>query len=145
MKLSISYYGIHRNLHSFPTRRSSDLNRIVNELDRQINSLSDQIDHTTVDLLLAQDALSEKRAVLERRLVDIYKRGPLYTYQVLLAAESFGDLLSRYKYLYLVTRQDRLLADEMDRLRARIARERRGLVDARDALEHRRTERAEEL
>src|SRR5438046_10372025 len=79
-------------------------NRIVNELDRQIAALSRQIDETTVNLLLAQDALAEKRAVLERRLVDIYKRGPLYTYQVLLAAESFGDLLSRYKYLYLVCR-----------------------------------------
>src|SRR2546425_7660525 len=94
-------------------RQKETTNRIVNELDRQINSLSDQIDRTTVDLLLAQDALEEKRAVLERRLVDIYKRGPLYAYQVLLAAESFGDLLSRYKYLYLVSRQDRLLANDM--------------------------------
>src|SRR5207245_11187880 len=102
-------------------RQKETTNRIVNELDRQINSLSDQIDHTTVDLLLAQDALSEKRAVLERRLVDIYKRGPLYAYQVLLAAESFGDLLSRYKYLYLVTRQDRLLASDMSTLQRRIA------------------------
>src|ERR1041384_7663225 len=104
-------------------------NRIVNELDRQVLQLSGGIDHITVDLVMAQDALDEKRAVLERRLVDIYKRGPLYAYQVLFAAESFGDLLSRYKYLYLVTRQDRQMADEMDRLRARIARERRGLVD----------------
>src|SRR3989454_3202618 len=126
-------------------RQKETTNRIVNELDRQINSLSDQIDRTTVDLLLAQDALEEKRAVLERRLVDIYKRGPLYAYQVLLAAESFGDLLSRYKYLYLVSRQDRQLTNEMNRLRDRIASERRGLVEARDALEARRSERADEL
>ena len=78
-------------------RQKETTNRIVNELDRQINALSGQIDRTTVDLLLAQDALEEKRAVLDHRLVDIYKRGPLYTSQVLLAAESFGDLLSRYK------------------------------------------------
>ncbi len=120
-------------------------NRIVNELDRQILQLGDAIDRITVDLVLAQDALDEKRAVSERRLVDIYKRGALYGYQVLLAAESFGDLLSRYKYLYLVSRQDRQLADEMHRLRDRIAQERRGLVEARDALERRRTERSEEL
>jgi peptidoglycan hydrolase CwlO-like protein len=126
-------------------RQRETTNRIVNELDRQILQLSDGIDTTTVDLVLAQDALDEKRAVLERRLVDIYKRGPLYTYQVLLAAESFGDLLSRYKYLYLVSRQDRLLTDEMNRLRDRIAAERGGLVDARDALERRRSERADEL
>lgn len=120
-------------------------NRIVNELDRQILQLSGGIDHITVDLVLAQDALDEKRAVLERRLVDIYKRGPLYAYQVLFAAESFGDLLSRYKYLYLVSRQDRQLTNDMNRLRDRIASERRGLVEARDALERRRSERADEL
>src|SRR5437867_10132769 len=120
-------------------------NRIVNELDRQIAALSGQIDETTVNLLLAQDALSEKRAVLERRLVDIYKRGPLYTYQVLLAAESFGDLLSRYKYRFLVSRQDRLLTNDMTKLKNRIARERQVLVDTRDALGRRKTERTQEL
>ena len=126
-------------------RQKETTNRIVNELDRQIYSLSSQIDRTTVDLLLAQDALAEKRAVLERRLVDIYKRGPLYGYQVLFAAESFGNLLSRYKYLYLVSRQDRLLANDMSKLQRRIARERQTLVDARDALGRRKTERTEEL
>ncbi len=126
-------------------RQKETTNRIVNELDRQINGLSNQLDKTTVDLLLAQDALAEKRAVLERRLVDIYKRGPLYTYQVLLAAESFGDLLSRYKYLYLVSRQDRLLANDMSKLQRRIGRERQTLVDARDALGRRKNERTQEL
>ena len=126
-------------------RQRLTTNRIVNELDRQIGGLSTQIDRITVDLVLAQDALEEKRAVLERRLMDIYKRGTLYTYQALLVAESFGDLLSRYKYLYLVSRQDRLLANDMFKLRDRIARERKGLLDARDALARRKVERTEEL
>jgi len=126
-------------------RQKETTNRIVNELDRQINSLSDQLDKTTVDLLLAQNALAEKRAVLERRVVDIYKRGPLYDYQVLLAAETFGDLLSRYKYLFLVSQQDRLLANDMAKLQRRIAKERQTLVDARDALGRRKNERTQEL
>src|SRR5205823_2065642 len=126
-------------------QQKQSTNRIVNELDRQITGLGGQIDQITVDLLIAQDALLEKRAVLERRLVDIYKRGALYAYQVLLAAESFGDLLSRYKYLYLVSRQDRLLANDMSKLQHRIARERETLVDARDALARRKTERTQEL
>src|SRR6266576_3409528 len=120
-------------------------NRIVNELDRQITGLGGQIDQITVDLLIAQDALLEKRAVLERRLVDIYKRGALYSWQVLLAAESFGDLLSRYKYLHLVTQQDRLLANDMDKLRRRVERQRQLLVDARETLARRRRERTDEL
>ena len=120
-------------------------NRIVNELDRQITGLSGQIDQITVDLLIAQDALLEKRAVLERRLVDVYKRGALYSYQVLLAAESFGDLLSRYKYLFLVTQQDRLLTNDMGKLRDRVARQRQLLVDSRETLGRRRRERTDEL
>jgi len=126
-------------------RQKQTTNRLVNELDRQINGLGGQIDQTTVDLLLAQDALLEKKAVLERRLVDIHKRGALFAYQVLLAAEGFGDLLSRYKYLFLVSRQDRLLANDMDKLRRRITRERTVLVEARDQLERRRRERTQEL
>jgi septal ring factor EnvC (AmiA/AmiB activator) len=126
-------------------RQKRSTTRIVNELDRQIGGLTRQIDQITVDLLLAEDALLEKKAVAERRIVDIYKRGPLYSHEVLLRAESFGDLLSRYKYLYLVSRQDRLLANDMYKLRNRVARERRELVDARQSLERRRTERADEL
>jgi murein hydrolase activator len=126
-------------------QQKSSTNRIVNELDRQITGLGGQIDQITVDLLIAQDALLEKRAVLERRLVDIYKRGALYSWQVLFAAESFGDLLSRYKYLHLVTQQDRILTNDMDKLRARVARQRQLLVDAREALARRRRERTDEL
>ena len=126
-------------------QQKQSTNRIVNELDRQITGLGLQIDQITVDLLIAQDALLEKRAVLERRLVDIYKRGALYAWQVLFAAESFGDLLSRYKYLYLVSRQDRLLTNDMHKLRDRVARQRQLLVDAREALARRRRERTDEL
>ena len=126
-------------------QQKQSTNRIVNELDRQIRGLGTQIDQITVDLLIAQDALLEKRAVLERRLVDIYKRGSLYAWQVLLAAESFGDLLSRYKYLYLVSRQDRLLTNDMQKLRDRVARQRQLLVDSREALAHRKVERTDEL
>ena len=126
-------------------QQKQSTNRIVNELDRQITGLGGQIDQITVDLLIAQDALLEKHAVLERRFVDIYKRGPLYSWQVLFAAESFGDLLSRYKYFHLVTQQDRILTNDMHKLRDRVARQRQLLVDAREALAHRRLERTIEL
>ncbi|MFQ6045382.1 MAG: murein hydrolase activator EnvC family protein [Gemmatimonadales bacterium] len=126
-------------------RQKTVTNRIVNELDRQLLSLSEQIDTATLDLVLTQDAHAEKRAVLRRRLVEIYKRGPLWTFQVLLSAESFGDLLSRYKYLYLVSRQDRALVREIEELRDRIADQRRQLLSLRTAVTRRRDERGDEL
>ena len=96
-------------------------------------------------MILAEDNLAERRAVLERRLVDIYKRGPLYTFQVLFAAESFGDLLSRYKYLYLTSRQDRALVDgRRAALRNRVVSERNNILNVRDQLDRTREEREAE-
>jgi murein hydrolase activator len=120
-------------------------NRIVNELERQMRGLGDQLLSSSQQLALAQDNLADRRAVLNRRLVEIYKRGPLFTFQVLLTAESFGDLLSRYKYLYLQNRQDRALVEDIGRLEGRIRQQRGELVDVRTDLDRRREERASEL
>ncbi len=119
--------------------------RIVNELDRQIGSMSAQLDTVTLDLMLAQDALAETRAVLDTRLVEIYKRGPMWMFEVMLAAESFGDLISRYKYLYLVSRQDRALVGEVENLRDRVGQQRVHLVAIHGQLSVRRDERGQEL
>lgn len=126
-------------------RQRESTNRIVDEIERQIGGLSNQLDRSSAELVLAQDNLAERRAVLERRLVDIYKRGPLYTFQVLLAAESFGDLLSRYKYLYLTSRQDRALFNDVERLRNRVGQQRGEIVRVKEQLDMSRVEREEEL
>jgi septal ring factor EnvC (AmiA/AmiB activator) len=126
-------------------RQRDVTNRLVNEIERQIGGLGSQLDQTSAELILAQDNLSERQAVLERRLVDIYKRGPLHTWRVMLAAESFGDLLARYKYLYLTSRQDRALLTDVERLSDRISRQRMQLRDVLGQLDNRRTEREAEL
>jgi murein hydrolase activator len=126
-------------------RQREVTNQLVNELERQMRGLGDQLLSSSQELALAQDNLADRRAVLERRLVDIYKRGPLYTFQVLLTAESFSDLLTRYKYLYLQNRQDRSLVNDIGRLENRIRRQRGELVDVQVDLDRRREERASEL
>lgn len=118
--------------------------RIVSELDLQVAAMGSQIERTTADLIVAEDALSEKRAILEHRLSEISKRGSLYAARVLLGAESFGDLISRYKYLYLISRQDRQLVAEVKALRDRVSDQRDGLLNLRNSLTNRREERAQE-
>ena len=97
-RLQGQVHDVNDELHNLERQREST-QKIVDEIERQIGGLSGQLDRTSAELILAEDNLAERRAVLQRRLVDIYKRGALYTFQALLAAESFGDLLSRYKYL----------------------------------------------
>lgn len=120
-------------------------NLIVNEIDRQLGGLNADLDSLSLSVALAEDNLADKRAVLARRLVDIYKRGNLYYFQALLAAESFGDLISRYKYLALQSRQDRALTTEVEQLRNRVVRQRADLVVAREGLNQRKSERDAEL
>lgn len=98
---------------------------LVEELDSQVVMQEAEIEANTRELLGTQDLLAERRAILNRRLRDIYKRGPLQTAQVLLTAESFSDLLNRYKYLFLVARRDRSLVGEVSGLEVQlVARER---------------------
>jgi septal ring factor EnvC (AmiA/AmiB activator) len=126
-------------------RQRESTQRIVDEIERQIGGLSSQLDRSSAELILAEDNLAERRAVLERRLVDIYKRGPLYTFQALMAAESFGELLSRYKYLYLTSQQDRALVADVEKLRNRVVRQRNDLLDVRKQLDRTREEREAEF
>jgi septal ring factor EnvC (AmiA/AmiB activator) len=126
-------------------RQRESTQRIVGLIERQIGGLASQLDRSSAELILAQDNLAERRAVLQRRLVDIYKRGPLHTFQVLLAAESFGDLLSRYKYLYLTSEQDRALVSDVEKLRNRVVQQRNNILNVRGELDRRREEREAEF
>jgi septal ring factor EnvC (AmiA/AmiB activator) len=126
-------------------RQRESTHRIVNEIDLQIGGLNNNLSQVSAELVLAQDNLAQKRAVLQRRLVDIYKRGPLYTFQALLAAESFGDLLSRYKYLFTTSQQDRALLGEVENLRDRVIQQRNDLLLIKTDLDRSKTERQAEL
>ena len=126
-------------------RQRETTNRIVNEIESQLGGLNNELGRVSGELALAEDNLEEKRAVLERRLIDIYKRGPMYTFQALLAADSFGDLLARYKYLYLTSRQDQALVHDVEALNARVRRQRNDLLGIRTTLGSTREDREREL
>jgi septal ring factor EnvC (AmiA/AmiB activator) len=143
LRLQGQVHDVHDELSNLERQREST-QRIVSEIERQIGGLASQLDRSSAELILAEDNLAERRAVLERRLVDIYKRGPLYTFQALLAAESFGQLLSRYKYLYLTSRQDRALVTDVEHLRNRVVSERNNILDVRKQLDRSREEREAE-
>lgn len=126
-------------------RQRENTSELVAEIERQIGGLGSQLERSAAELTLADDNLVERKAVLQRRLADIYKRGPLYTFQVLLAAESFGDLVTRYKYLHLTSRQDRALVQDVERLADRVRGRRNDLLGIQNELDRRREERAAEL
>jgi septal ring factor EnvC (AmiA/AmiB activator) len=118
--------------------------RVVRSLDQQLTMLNGEVEHTTANLVRAQDEVQVKRAIRSRRLVEIYKRGPLYTFEVMLSAHSFADLVARYKYLHIIAERDRTVLRRVDQLRQTIIGERRQLVSLQNGVEQNRIDKAQE-
>lgn len=118
--------------------------RAVRTLSTQLAGIEDEVLDATSSLATAQDELTTKRAVLQRRLRDVYKRGPLYNLEVLLSAESFGGLVARYKILHALTLRDRTLVGSVERLRDRIAQQRGQMVRLQEDIERSKQEKAQE-
>src|SRR6185503_3647276 len=120
-------------------QRAAITARLVRTLDNQLLAIASEVGEATNNMSRAESELAQKKLVLNRRLVDIYKRGPLYTSEALLSAQSFGQLVARYKYLHMLALRDRALVRRVEQLRNQVALERdrlvvlqRGLVDSRE-------------
>jgi septal ring factor EnvC (AmiA/AmiB activator) len=118
--------------------------RAVKTLDQQLGALADEENDATANLVRAQDELAVKRSILRHRVREIYKRGPLYSTEAMLSAQSFGELVARYKYLHLVAQRDRVLVGRVEVLGKQIAGQRASLVRLHDDVESSRREKAEE-
>lgn len=125
-------------------RQREATERVLQTLDRQIASIGTVVDQTSERLASAESELLVRRATLQRRLVEIYKRGPLYAPEALLTARSFGELIARYKYLHEIAVHDRALVRGVEKLRDDIGRQRAELVKLRDAVADSRTEKQKE-
>jgi murein hydrolase activator len=118
--------------------------RMLATLDRQMASIDGVVQETTNRMTTAEDELTRRRTVLQRRLVEIYKRGPLYSAEAMLTARSFGELVARYKYLHEIAVYDRSLVRRLETLRNDIARQRTELVKLRDAVAENRGDKLRE-
>ncbi len=122
-------------------RQLDATSRLVRALDEQLVEINTEVRNATGQLVQAEDELVIKRAMLRHRLVDIYKRGPLYTTEALLTAESFGALVARYKYLHLIALRDQALVARVELLRNQVSHQRRVLVGLQNEVQDNREEK----
>jgi septal ring factor EnvC (AmiA/AmiB activator) len=125
--------------------RIGSTSSLLAELDLQISAYGEQVDLTTREMLLTRDELELRRTELEERLREIYQRGQLHAFQVLLQARSFGELLSRYKYLHLVARYDRMLVGQVRELEEKLSEQREQLASEYARLSALRMEKEREI
>ncbi|HEY6219468.1 MAG TPA: hypothetical protein VIV65_05400, partial [Gemmatimonadaceae bacterium] len=113
--LSVSAHDLAEEVGNL-NRRIETGTRMVRSLDRQLALITTQIDTATVRMVSAETQLADKRRTLEQRVIDVYKRGPLFPLEAMLSARSFGELVARYKYLHELTLHDRALVDRVEAL-----------------------------
>ena len=118
--------------------------RLVRSLDTQLRTITGEVDSANARLSRAEDDVEKKKAALQRRVVEIYKRGPLYTFEALLSARSFGELVGRYKYLHELALWDRSLVNRVEALYRQVGQQKQLLVRLRDEFERNREEKARE-
>jgi septal ring factor EnvC (AmiA/AmiB activator) len=118
--------------------------RMVKSLDQQLVAITDEVGTTTDDLHKSEREASMKRTVLQRRLIEIYKRGPLYSAEVLFSAQSVGQLVARYKYLHLLALRDKGLVRRLDELHDKIESQQVQLVRLQNSVIENRSQKERE-
>lgn len=118
--------------------------RMVKSLDQQMIAITDEVQTTTNDLQKSEREASMKRTVLQRRLIEIYKRGPLYSAEVLFSAQSVGQLVARYKYLHLLALRDKGMVHRLDDLHSKIESQQIQLVRLQNSVAENRSQKERE-
>jgi septal ring factor EnvC (AmiA/AmiB activator) len=117
---------------------------MVKSLDNQLVAITDEVQTTSSDLQKSEREASLKRTVLQRRLIEIYKRGPLYSAEVLFSAQSVGQLVARYKYLHLLALRDKGLVRRLDELHNKIETQQVQLVRLQNSVIENRAQKGRE-
>lgn len=94
----------------------SALRQKETRLNKDLKSLEEQ-------LLATESQLVKQEALMVVRLREIYKKGGLYQWEVLVSERSFADMAKRYKYMSLITEQDRKLYNNIDGKKRLIVRD----------------------
>jgi len=125
-------------------RQREATTRLIRTLDQQLSNINVEVDTANARVALAQVEVANRRTKMRSRIRDIYKRGPLFATEAILAARSFGELIARYKYLHELADYDKSTVKRVEGLVRQIDGQRQLLVRLQDEFERSREEKARE-
>lgn len=142
-QLQTSVRSLSDEVNNLEAQRSATT-RLVIALDKQLETINEEVVKASTGLDHAERELTGKRDVLRKRMVEIYKRGSLFDIEAMLSAESFASLVARYKYLHELAVYDRSLVHRVEGLRDQIVSQRQLLVRLQDEVTRNRGEKERE-
>ena len=107
--------------------------------------LAQQVERLRQDLDYSEKVFDRRRVILAKRLREIYKSGSQDTWEELLQANDFSDLLQRYKFLSAIAERDANLVEEVRQQKTDIARREANLTESLAQATSARREKEREL
>jgi septal ring factor EnvC (AmiA/AmiB activator) len=120
-------------------------NRLLAGISEKEDMLAQQVERLRQDLDYSEKVFDRRRVILAKRLREMYKSGQQYTWQELLQADDFGDLLQRYKFLSAIAERDASLVEEVRRHKTDMARREANLTESLAQATSARREKEREL
>ncbi|NLW55165.1 MAG: peptidoglycan DD-metalloendopeptidase family protein [Firmicutes bacterium] len=121
---------IERELETLEAKISTTQQGIT-RLEKELAACQQELDRLT-------RLLQSRKEKYNRRLTAAYKLGPMSYLEMLVAAENFSDLVSRFEMLAYFLRSDRRLMEEVSALQAKVASEQRAYQSKKRELEQER-------
>jgi len=78
----------------------------VRKLNDQENSIDQRIGELMIEISGRERTLSSQEKTLGKRLREMYKQDPHYSWDLLLGAKSMGDAVRRYQFMHLIAQSD---------------------------------------
>lgn len=118
------------------------LERSYDMVSQKLDGTEKKVSQTKTELnLLEQNLdslennLQSRHKLLNKRLVAIYKHGPLTYLQIVLSSGSFGDLVSNFGSVAYFIRSDMNLIDEVEEAKAEVGAQQRKVTDRKVRME----------
>ena len=108
------------------------VNGQLNQTEKQVNQTQRELDMLQRNIAALEAKLQARRELMNKRLVAIYKYGPLTYWQILLSSDSFGDLISSFGSVAYFVRADLGLIAEVEATQSKVA-EQKAQVEQRRA------------
>lgn len=122
-----------------------ELSRKQDQTISQIEGVTTQIKETEEQIAEQEAELEKKQAALSERVASSYKNGGNEALSILLAAQTFDELVSNAYYIEKINEKDRESIAEIEELREQLEQKRQSLEDQKAELEALKAEQAEQL
>ncbi|TGB00141.1 hypothetical protein E4665_00235 [Sporolactobacillus shoreae] len=113
-QLSAQQRALQADLQSM-NKKQLQLTGEISKGQTEYNQTNDTIQALKSEISVIKKRIAERKALLNERLVSIYKNGGSVNFlEVLLGSKNFGDFLDRTKALYTITSQDQKIITQQN-------------------------------